>query len=103
VKVSASSQILGSHTFVFIHLFITMAKKKTKYSTIKWGEAVIDAPSEGETTMCLGQPADHNVHAEEEIVVADGPPTTPGTSAYNEAAADLTANSDLKPNESKPS
>jgi hypothetical protein len=76
-------------------------KKYTKKVSIapESSDAVVDTSGEGETTMCLGQPAEHNVHAEDEVVVADGPTNTPGTSAFSEAAADLRADSELKPKE----
>jgi hypothetical protein len=64
-----------------------MAKKKKSPSAVHSGETVITAPGVAETTMLPGQPDSINVHATEELVLADNSPTTIGTNA-DEAAAD---------------
>jgi hypothetical protein len=73
--------------------------KKTKSSPVSFSNTVNAASSEGETTTFVDQPAENNIHAGEEVVVADDPPTTPGTSA-DEAAADARKRSKLKTHES---
>ncbi|PVH90918.1 hypothetical protein DM02DRAFT_664540 [Periconia macrospinosa] len=72
--------------------------KMMNSSTVGIGKTVIAAPGEGRSTMSLDQPAENNVHAGEELVVAGKSPTTPGTNA-DEATADARQLSKLKPHE----
>lgn len=77
-----------------------MAKKKMiNLSTVSSGKSIIDAPIGRQATMILDQPIGKDVHPGEEVIVADSPSTSPGTSA-DKAASDARKKSRLKPYES---
>jgi hypothetical protein len=76
-----------------------MAKKKS-ISAARAGKNMVTVSTGGEATTFLDQPAENNVHAGEEVVVADDPSAIPSTSVDNEAAADARRESNLEPNKS---
>lgn len=73
-----------------------MAKKK-KSSTVKSSDAVVDAPGEDKATLYLGQTAESNVYAKEEVIVAEDEPTVHGT-RLDDPTADPGKKSELKSN-----